>query len=72
MDDLAALLHFYRDAGADWVLEDAPVDRFAESAAKLVKAPGAAPGAAEMPAPPRVVTAARAVSQAPARWATKC
>ncbi|MCB1381415.1 MAG: uracil-DNA glycosylase [Notoacmeibacter sp.] len=66
MDDLASLLHFYRDAGADWVLEDAPVDRFAESAAKLVKAPGAAPGAAEMPAPPRVVTAARAASPAPA------
>ncbi|MCB1419568.1 MAG: uracil-DNA glycosylase [Notoacmeibacter sp.] len=48
MDDLAGLLHFYRDAGVDWVLEEAPVDRFAESAARLAKpatTPSMAPSA---------------------------
>ncbi|MBA89303.1 MAG: uracil-DNA glycosylase [Phyllobacteriaceae bacterium] len=32
MNDLAGLLHFYRDAGVDWVLDDTPADRFAEAA----------------------------------------
>ncbi|EMS95507.1 bacteriophage-type DNA polymerase, partial [Agrobacterium tumefaciens str. Cherry 2E-2-2] len=31
--ELAALLHFHADAGVDWLLEDQPVDRFAEFAA---------------------------------------
>ncbi|MEX3008101.1 uracil-DNA glycosylase family protein [Hoeflea sp. TYP-13] len=31
--ELAAMLHFYADAGVDCVLEDAPVDRFEQSAA---------------------------------------
>lgn len=31
MNDLAGLLHFYRDAGVDWVLDDTPGDRFAEA-----------------------------------------
>ncbi len=31
--ELAALLHFHADAGVDWLLEDAPLDRFAEFAA---------------------------------------
>lgn len=31
--ELAALLHFHADAGVDWLLEDGPVDRFAEFAA---------------------------------------
>ncbi|MGI2035347.1 uracil-DNA glycosylase [Rhizobium panacihumi] len=30
--ELAALLHFYADAGVEWMLEDAPVDRIAEFA----------------------------------------
>ncbi|MGE7370048.1 uracil-DNA glycosylase [Neorhizobium sp. NPDC001467] len=30
--ELAALLHFYADSGVEWMLEDAPVDRFAEFA----------------------------------------
>jgi DNA polymerase len=30
---LAALLHFHADAGVDWLLEDTPIDRFAEFAA---------------------------------------
>lgn len=28
--ELAALLHFYADAGVDWLLEDSPIDRFEE------------------------------------------
>ncbi len=28
--ELSALLHFYADAGVEWLLEDAPVDRMAE------------------------------------------
>ena len=31
--ELAALLHFHADAGVEWLLEDDPVDRFAEFAA---------------------------------------
>lgn len=31
--ELAALLHFHADAGVDWLLEENPVDRFAEFAA---------------------------------------
>ncbi|TRB02470.1 MULTISPECIES: uracil-DNA glycosylase family protein [Rhizobium/Agrobacterium group] len=31
--ELAALLHFHADAGVDWLLEDQPLDRFAEFAA---------------------------------------
>jgi len=31
--ELAALLHFHADAGVDWLLEDEPLDRFAEFAA---------------------------------------
>ncbi len=31
--ELAALLHFHADAGVDWLLEDTPLDRFAEFAA---------------------------------------
>jgi DNA polymerase len=30
--ELAALLHFHAEAGVEWLLEDAPVDRFAEFA----------------------------------------
>lgn len=30
--ELAALLHFYADAGVDWLLEDQPIDRFEEFA----------------------------------------
>ncbi|MDO9418006.1 uracil-DNA glycosylase [Pararhizobium sp.] len=31
--ELAALLHFHADAGVEWLLEETPVDRFAEFAA---------------------------------------
>ena len=29
-DELAALMHFYAEAGVAWLSEDKPVDRFAE------------------------------------------
>ncbi|MDR6815229.1 DNA polymerase [Neorhizobium sp. 2083] len=32
--ELAALLHFYADAGVEWLVEDEPVDRFAQFAAQ--------------------------------------
>lgn len=45
--ELAALLHFYADAGVEWMLEDAPVDRIAEfaeqQAARANRAPQQAP-----------------------------
>ncbi|HEX5932620.1 MAG TPA: uracil-DNA glycosylase, partial [Pseudorhizobium sp.] len=28
--ELSALLHFYAEAGVDWLIEDAPIDRFGE------------------------------------------
>jgi uracil-DNA glycosylase family 4 len=39
--ELAALLHFHADAGVEWLLEDMPVDRFAEfEAAKAARRTG--------------------------------
>jgi DNA polymerase len=32
--ELAALLHFYADAGVEWLAEDEPIDRFAQFAAQ--------------------------------------
>ncbi|XUY27551.1 uracil-DNA glycosylase [Agrobacterium sp. rho-8.1] len=37
--ELAALLHFHADAGVDWLLEDSPLDRFAEFAASRQNRP---------------------------------
>ncbi|MES5048422.1 uracil-DNA glycosylase [Rhizobium nepotum] len=39
--ELAALLHFHADAGVDWLLEEEPVDRFAEFAAARPARPAA-------------------------------
>ncbi|PST20949.1 uracil-DNA glycosylase [Rhizobium sp. JAB6] len=39
--ELAALLHFHADAGVDWLLEDEPVDRFAEFEAMRAARQGA-------------------------------
>ncbi|WP_276118756.1 uracil-DNA glycosylase [Pararhizobium qamdonense] len=40
--ELAALLHFHAEAGVEWLLEDAPVDRFAEfTQAKAARGNGA-------------------------------
>ncbi len=45
--ELAALLHFYADAGVEWLVEDEPVDRFAQFAAqKAVQAEARAPASA--------------------------
>lgn len=39
--ELAALLHFHADAGVEWLVEEEPVDRFAEfSAAQAARAAG--------------------------------
>ncbi|MEX0408190.1 uracil-DNA glycosylase [Aquibium sp. LZ166] len=46
--DLRELLLFYADSGADEALEDAPVDRFAESEARLAR-PAPDPAPAERP-----------------------
>lgn len=58
-DALTALLEWYAAMGVDAVLEDAPVDRFAESAvdrerrAVRTRAPAGTPGEAPVLAPPR-------------------
>ncbi|KAA1177987.1 uracil-DNA glycosylase [Rhizobium tropici] len=51
--ELAALLHFHADAGVDWLLEEQPVDRFAEFEAMRAARQGgrAAQPRAETPAP---------------------
>lgn len=61
--ELAALLHFYADAGVDTLLEDAGIDRFAEFAADRARAPAAPP--------PQAAAAAAAASgrRAPGREA---
>ncbi len=46
--ELTALLHFYADSGVDWLIEDEPVDRFAQFAAQK-----AAQAEARMPASAR-------------------
>lgn len=57
---LAALLHFYADAGVDWLLEEEPVDRVAEFAAqqqaraqRQASNPGPAAKASDRPVDPR-------------------
>lgn len=51
--ELAALLHFHADAGVDWLLEEQPVDRFAEFEALRAARQGAraAPPRDEAPPP---------------------
>lgn len=44
--ELAALLHFHADAGVEFLLEEEPVDRFAEFAARAGAQPGPAAAAA--------------------------
>lgn len=52
--ELAALLHFHGDAGVEWLLEEAPVDRVAafatEREARQARTPAPAPATAQMPA----------------------
>ena len=36
-DELAALMHFYAEAGVAWLSEDEPIDRFGEMAAQTAE-----------------------------------
>jgi DNA polymerase len=49
--ELAALMHFYAEAGVDWLVEDEPIDRFAEFAAqeKMRNAAGKVAAATKAP-----------------------
>jgi DNA polymerase len=50
--ELAALLHFYADAGVEWLVEDEPVDRFGQFAAqKAAQADARAPASARQQQP---------------------
>jgi len=60
--ELAALLHFHAEAGVDWLLEEEPVDRFAEFEA--MKAARRSAATAVQPQPERQALPER---QAPAR-----
>ncbi|MEQ1407531.1 uracil-DNA glycosylase [Neorhizobium sp. Rsf11] len=52
--ELAALLHFYADSGVEWLVEDEPVDRFAQFAAqKAAEAEAKMPASARQPQPPQ-------------------
>ncbi|MBW9052949.1 uracil-DNA glycosylase [Rhizobium mesosinicum] len=57
--ELAALLHFHAEAGVDWLLEEEPVDRFAEfeimKAARRAAAPATQPHPERQPAPERQI-----------------
>ena len=63
--ELAALLHFYADAGVEWLVEDEPVDSFAAFEATRNRAPSstAAPASAS-DAPSRTAPSRQAPSQA--------
>ncbi len=68
---LAQLMHFYADAGVEWLVEDLPVDRFAETerlaAAKMGNRAALARDAA--PTPGRLGGEGRAIGPAPERSA---
>lgn len=51
--ELAALLLFHADAGMEWLIEEAPVDRFAEFVEQQSRARSAAPAASAAPAQER-------------------
>ena len=57
MTDLRELLRFYAEAGVDEALEDAPLDRFAESAPVAAPTPPARTEAPARPAPPAMPVA---------------
>lgn len=65
--DLSQLLAFYRDAGVDEALEAAPVDRFAEAAARAAeRAEAEAVRATAAPAPRETIAPVAALPRAPA------
>lgn len=64
--ELAALLHFYADAGVEWLVEDEPVDSFAAFAEARAAQQAAAPPARQAPARTERSPAAQAPSPASA------
>ena len=67
--ELAALLHFHAEAGVDWLLEEEPVDRFAEFEAMKAARRSAAPATQpqlERQIPARPAPEQRAAAPAPA------
>ena len=74
-DQLRSLLHFYADAGVEWLLEETPVDRIAEMQAlraaqgerRAVEQAPAAPERDHRPAPSRPES--RPAERRPAREA---
>ncbi len=68
--ELRALLHFYADSGVQWLLEDEPVDRFADFASQKAAHAAAKRGAAAREqasgsATPSVGTASRSAAARP-------
>ncbi|KGD85779.1 uracil-DNA glycosylase [Rhizobium sp. YS-1r] len=74
--ELAALLHFYADSGVEWLVEDEPVDRFAQFAAqKAAQAEAKMPASARQPQPvqndPAPTSRTSGASPAPNRAAAR-
>ena len=77
-DQLRSLLHFYADAGVEWLLEETPVDRIAEMQAlkaaqgerRVVEQAPAAPERENRPAPSRPVLPAAIFATARAGWSS--
>lgn len=63
--ELAALLLFHADCGVDWMLEDTPVDRFAEFQARSLAPAAAAPAPAAQSRSARTAPAAAPARAAP-------
>lgn len=64
--DIAAILAFWRDAGVDEAMEDAPVDRYARSADAVARTPTPQPAASRQAVAPAVRPATTAREAAPA------
>ncbi|MGE0658683.1 MAG: uracil-DNA glycosylase [Reyranellaceae bacterium] len=64
--DIAAILAFWRDAGVDEAIEDAPVDRYARSADAVTRTPAPQPAASREAVAPAVRPAATSREAAPA------
>lgn len=70
--ELSALLHFHAEAGVDWLLEEEPVDRFAEFEAMKAARRSAAPAAQpqqDRQAPPERQASSRPAPPAPQQHA---
>jgi DNA polymerase len=67
--ELIALLHFHADAGVEWLLEEEPVDRFAQFATVKAARQGASPQASSTQAVTASPSPTARVGGAPARHA---